>query len=202
MTDKPPHETAARLASMSWENLEAIEFEGDGSVLFPDVLSKRNSKGQIITEPIMLRVPRNPDLRWARAKAREIFAADGLNPEENASLFDDCELVCTLSRCIRNTTPPHEPWEPDPLRLERYYDRNSLRQLWGKVNEISVLVNPQESELDEQTMLAIIAAIAEARNLLPLHVCASQSRENLVIFMADRLMSLMESRSSSEPSEP
>lgn len=188
-----------QLIGKNWGELEILEHYG--YLLFPETLYKRSKSGEFEKQPIVLRVPRQHELREARVEARRIAKDDGLDPSLDKDLIDDIETVCILSKAIRNCTPPHEPWEPDPRGLEKRYDRGSLIQLWAKLDALHQVVDPAPHKIGEEEMFALIAAIAKERNILPLAVYGPAAQASFVIFMASLLQSSLESRSSSESSE-
>ena len=118
-----PH-VADILINTKWGELEVLEHAGQ--LLFPGTLMRRKPKGEVEKTEVRIRVPRQSDLRKARVMARKICTDEGLDPNLDKDLFEDTEIVCTLSLCILNAKPmatgAHEPWEPDPKLLEKKYD--------------------------------------------------------------------------------
>jgi hypothetical protein len=148
-----------------------------------------------------LRVARDHELREARTEAREICKKDKINPELDPDLFDQADAMCILAKCIRSDTPPHEPHEPNPLTLEKRYDRASLKTLWARLEVYNELVNPRPEKIGEEDMFAIIAAIARERNIGPLAVFGSRAQSSYIISTAVLLQTLLGSRSSLESSD-
>ena len=107
--------TIASILSKSWEELEALEF--DGRLLFPAHVLRRKAKDWERID-VVLRVPREPDMRRARLKARAWAAEEGLDPELDPAMFENMDSMCVLTEAIRNPAPPHEPWEPFAKELE------------------------------------------------------------------------------------
>lgn len=175
----------------SWEELEAIEL--DGQLLFPFNLQRRTLKGWEDI-PILLKVPRESDTRKARLKAREWAKAEKLDPELDPELFSNMDSLCLLSECMRSTTPPHEPFDPFPDKLEKMYDRPSLDAAWATLDALKMVIDPRPHELSEEEMLGVIAAVAKARNIVPLAAFAGESQNSCVVFMAQRLLSLLASK--------
>lgn len=189
----------AQLLSKDWGELEVLEHAG--YLLFPDVLLRRQRDGSFKQEPVMLRVPREPDMRKARVEARAIFKKEGLDEKLDRVMFSNLESFCILAEACRNVSPPHEPWVPDARDLEKNYDKASLMQLWEKLERLNDVVNPAPEKISPQEMLVLLAAIAKERNIGPLAVYGSAAQTSFVVTMVDLLLSLSESKSSSELSE-
>jgi len=188
-----------QLISKSWGELEVLEHAGH--MLFPEKIYRRTKSGKFEEVPVLIRVPRLDDLSKARVQARMICKDKGLDHKLDRDLFDDWETVCTLALCIRNTTEPHEPWEPDPETLAKTYDKASLMQIWAKLDSFTQVVNPAPERISESECWALIAAIAKERNLSPFFVYGQAAQTSCAVFMADLCMTLLASRSSSESSE-
>lgn len=184
----------ATILTKDWGELKALEHAE--RLLFPETLLKLKKDGTFEEIPICLRVPREPELRKARIDARKWATDEGLDPELDPDLFDNLETLCTLSVAIRNATDPHEPWEPDPKRLERCYDKPSLEALWAKIDAYRSVIDPRVSELDENDTLTLIAAVASSRNVVPLAGLGGSAQNSFVVSMAIQLQSYLESKSS------
>jgi hypothetical protein len=184
----------ADVLAKSWDELKAFEFAD--RLLFPETLLKLTADGTFESIPICLRIPREFELRKARVDARKWAADEGLDPELDPTLFDDMDTICTLSIAIRNATPPHEPWEPDPRRLERNYDKPSLEALWAKVDAYRAVIDPRVDELDEGDTLMLIAAIAASKNIVPLAGFGGSAQNSFIVSMAVQLQTLHQSKSS------
>ncbi|MEA3225135.1 MAG: hypothetical protein U9Q07_04230 [Planctomycetota bacterium] len=183
---KTPFHIAEQIFKKSWAELEATE--NNGRLLFPDKIYKRNAKGEINSIDVMLQVPREDDNRFAKLKARELGIAAGADLDRDKDdIFEQLEMLCLLWRCIRNTTPPYEPLVMEPLELEKFYDLTSLVNVYGKIDTFAGMLNPHVDELAEEDCWALVGAIATSENILPLHVCAPDSQNTFVLFMADQL---------------
>jgi hypothetical protein len=182
-----------RLLREGWEGLEVIEFAEH--LLFPDKIYKRKADGTFDEKDIMLRVPRDFELRKARAQARALAAKDGLDEDRDKDLFDNIEVMCILSFAIRNNTEPYEPWIPDPLILERKYDKPCLAQIYGKVEVYGTIVDPKPEQISKEEMYALTASLASESNLLPLHVYGSVAQTSYIVTMANLLMNSPEFKS-------
>lgn len=181
-----------------WAELEALEF--NGTLLFPEEVVRRRGTGWERI-PILLKIPREPDTRKARVKARAWAAKEGLSPELDSELFENMDAICILSDAIRNVSAPHEPWEPFPHELEAKYDRACLDALYAKLEAYRTVIDPRPDGLTEEQLLAVIGAVAKSRNIVPLAGFAGESQNSCVVSMAVLLRTLLASKSSSELSE-
>lgn len=188
-----------QLIGKDWGELKVLEHAD--YLLFPEKIYRRKKDGKFEEIKICLRVPRDHEMRKARVQARAIAIDEGLDPKLDRDLISNIEDFCILSMAIRNATPPHEPWEPDPQVLSSKYDKQCLMQIWAKLDGYTQVLNPAPQSMSEEEMLALILAITKERNILPLHVYGSEAQTIFIISMADQLASSLVSRSSSEPLE-
>lgn len=189
-----------QLIGKSWGDLEVLEVAG--RLMFPDKIYRRKAGGKFDEVPVLIQVPRLPELTKARVEARKIAQEEGLDLKLDRNLFDDWETICILSYALRNPKPDHERWEPFPKSLAEKYDRETLTQVWAKIENLRHVIDPAPDKITANEMFALISAIAKERNLGPLHVYGAGAQNSCIVFMADQLMSLLESKSSSEQSEP
>lgn len=192
--------TPADLAKASWTELLAIEQPITGRLLFPSTINRRRANGAIEKTPVTLRIPLEPDLRRARVMARRMAAEDGIDEQRDRELFESLETVCILADAIRNSTAPYEPLVLEARELEKNWDRQSLIAVYEQLSEIQRLADPREHEFNAEELLAVVAAIASKRSILPLHVYGSPTQASCVIAMAGMCMGLLASKSSSESS--
>lgn len=191
-----------QLLCKSWEQLEVIESEGH--LMFAESLYRRSVTGGFTEEKVMVRVPREPDLRKARVQARRWALEDGLDLDRDQDLVEQLETLCVMSMVICNFKSAIDPrtqkefreaWEPDPKALEKRYDRGSLEQLWAKIDALAHVIDPRPNTLGEEETLALISAIARARTVAPLHAYGPGAQESCIVFMARALLSSLASRS-------
>lgn len=188
----------AKLMTTSWDKLEAIEFADH--LLFPDILTRRKADGSWLEEEVLLRVPRERDLRAARNEARSLAKTDKggrIDEEKDRDLFVNLENMCILARCIRNTSEPYEAMHPDPLLLESKFDKVCLQQMWAKVEQLNEVLNPAPMQLSSPEIVALTVAIARARHLGPLVVYGPGAQTSYVVSTADLLLNLLGSKLSS-----
>jgi hypothetical protein len=186
----------AQLMTTDWADLETVEFAHH--LLFPDVLRRRGSDGKWIEEKVMLRVPRDKDLRKCRVEARAWAQSEGIDEKRDRDLFVNLENMCILALCIRNTTPPHEPMHPDAELLEEHFDKVCLQQMWEKIERLNDVLNPAPNQLSSPEIVTLIVAIAKSRHLGPLVVYGPGAQTSFVVSMADLLLNLVGSKLSWE----
>ena len=186
MTDSSllPH-IAEQLYNQTWEELEVLEFRD--RLLFPTKALKRRQDGTVKETPILLRVPREADLRKARIKAREVGLKEGLDLDRDKDLLDNLETICLLATCIRNTTEPYEPFVATPQELEDNFDLSFLESVYNKICTLRDIANPHPVELTEMDCWTLVTAIATARHTLPLTAYAPDSQNTFMLFMVDQL---------------
>jgi hypothetical protein len=193
-----------QLLGKPWGELEILEYSG--RMLFPAEIHKITKGGTFETVLVRLMIPREPELRKARVKARELALKSGIDLDRDKDLFNDLETICILAVAIRNYKPMDsgfcEPFEMEPEDLEKLYDRASLMAIYEKLERLSEVINPQPNKTTKEETLALMAAIAKERNISPLAVFGPDAQNSFIVTMVDLLLSYMRSKSSSEPSEP
>ena len=183
------------LRQKTWGELGILEARG--YTMFPSEVVRRVGS-EVERIPVLLRVPREPDLRAARLDARKMAHEAGLDPKLDADLIRNYEVICTLARVMHNPEPPnYEPWEPFPNELEKNYDREVLMHVWQQIDELRRLVDPMPDELTPDEFLALVTSIAKGRSVLPLAVFGQDAQAGCIITMASRLCDSLPSKSSS-----
>lgn len=191
---------AEQLISKSWAELQALEHPVTGHLLFPDQIFRRRADGSCEKKRIMLRVPREPDLRAARRTARAWADKESIDETRDPDMFANMEAMCVLAIAIRNDSEPFEPWVSSPVELEAQWDRGSLMQVYARLDDLTKLIDPAADDITEQEMLMLVYGIARDRNILPLRAFGSGSQTSFIVSMATMLASFLGSMSSSESS--
>lgn len=189
----------AKLMTTDWSELEMIEHSD--YLLFPDALYRRRPGGEWEQKDVMLRVPRDRDLRQARVLARAIAAKEKISEKQDRDLFVNLENMCILASAIRNDSHPYEAWEDDPLVLERKYDKVCLQNMWEKIERLNDVLNPAPNQLSNPEIVALIVAIAKSRHLGPLVGYGPGAQTSFVVSMADLLLNSVASKLSWESLE-
>jgi hypothetical protein len=182
------------LLALTWGDIEAIEV--NDRVLYPHTIYRPRAKGEPEAIQVMLRIPRENETRKARTQAREWAMREKLDPKVDVDLFDNLDTMCILAMCIRNTTPPYEPWIPTPEELERTYERPVLDAVWARLEALRQVVNPRFEDVDDETFSALVLTIAKKASIDPLVVLDSDGLQSFIVRMAQQLQSLLESKSS------
>lgn len=190
-----------QLLGTNWEGIEELE-EHAGYLLFPEKIYKRNKKGLWDETSVMIRVPRQHELRKARLMARGKAKEEGLDAELDRDQIDEYENICILWHALRMPTPPHDPLVLDPSELEKKYDKKVLSQMFAKMDAYSQVLDPQPNTISKEELFALIALLAKEKSILPLHVYGSEVQNTCVVSMAEMLMNSQELKSLSAPSEP
>jgi len=179
-----------------WKSLEAQEYQG--RLLYPGKLARKKKDGTFEYIDIMLRVPREPELRKARVDARKSAIASGLDLDRDKDLVEDLENIHILSYCIRSSRPPStsqgpgfEQWVMSPQELEETYDRQSIMSLWQQLNSISESMSPSEDNISESQFIFMLSAMTKERSIHPLAVYGPDAQRSFILTMADRLMNYM-----------
>lgn len=196
--ERDGNDLVSRLLGKSWDELQVLEHAG--YLLFPNVIRRRVANGKFEDVKVMIRLPRNREFRQARVEAREIALKDGIDLDRDKDLFEDIETACILARAIRNSTPPHEPYEPDPGVLEQRFDRSSLARIWRELDVLHKLVDPSDHLIRDEELFALVAAIAREQSIGPLADYDAASRAYFTITTVSLLWGYMGSKSSLEPS--
>jgi hypothetical protein len=194
------NEAVAEMATKPWVELEATEHLE--RLYFPERIYRRKKNGTLEGTDVMLSPLREYERRRARKTARDWAAKEGLDAERDSDLFDNMDTICQLAIAVRSTTPPYEPFEIDHMRFDRTYDRGSITRLWETLVALTNRVEPVESEIPEEMVVALASAIASQRAITPFAAFDSRSQANFIIGLASRLMSYESSKSRSASSEP
>lgn len=199
LPDSEPH-VVEQLLEKDWGEMEVLESQG--YLLFPAEIHKRKKDGSFEAIPVLMRIPKEPDLRAARVAARNTAIEDGLDLERDKDLVQNLEDIHILCRSLRNPKPNHEEFDPFPEHFEKIYDRASISALFDKLEKLSSLVNPRPDSIAEGEIVPLMMAIAEGRDISPLAVYGPDAQAGFILTMVDQLLSFMAPKSSSESSEP
>jgi len=194
LQDETHQHVIEQLLSRDWKGLEVLEL--DGRLLFSDKIYRRSVDGTFSGQDVLLQVPREPDLRWARLQARKLAAQSDppMDLEHDRDLIENLEAMCLVSRCMRDPKVPEREFDPSPEHLEAAWDKGALTQIYEKLDRLAQVVDPRPETIGESEMLAVVAAIVKARNILPLAVYAPAAQNICVVTMADRLVTLLASK--------
>lgn len=184
---------ADALKGNSWLGADVIEFAD--YLLFPSTLKKRKADGSFEQIDVRLRVPREHEMRKARAEAISIMKEDGLDPKHEPDLLKNVETFCILQQCIRNTTDPYEPLVEDARILERRYDKSALIEVWAHIDALNRLIDPRPNALSSAEVLALIVAVSREGHTGPLAVYGPPAQASFIVTTAKLCMLSLESES-------
>jgi hypothetical protein len=187
------------LEGKSWTDLEVKEHAG--YLLFADKIWRRNKAGKFEARTVMIRVPRSHEMRKARAEAHRIAKLDGIDPKVDPVQFDNLENYCIMQVAIRNDTAPFEPLYTSVADLEKNVDEGSLELIWAKLGAYKRKLNPRPGKLSRAHFIAMIASIAERREIDPLVVTDGATQSAFIVTTASLLHSLMMTPSTSQSFE-
>jgi len=190
-----------QLVAKKWEELVVEEQEVANFLLFKDALRSRKRDGTWEVKPVNYHPLRNHEKRAARKTARDLASKSGIDPDKDPDVFSDLDNVCILQLALRNITAPFEPLCSTPEELERMFDRETLAQAFGILNDYSSLLDPQLEHMNREQFMVSVAAVAEGRSIRPLRAFGGECQTNFVITMATLLNDLLTSKSLSESSE-
>ena len=193
LPESVPDHVVERLLGKDWTDLEVLEEAG--YLLFPEKIYKRKKDGSFESKDILLRVPREHELRKARVMARQIAQEDGLDLDRDEDLISNIEDTCILTFAIRENIKGFPPLWPEPKQLEKTYDKASLIHLWAKLDNLTKVVNPAPETISENEILVVVSKIASERSIAPLLVYGSEAQNSCIVTMADLLVNSLEPRS-------
>jgi hypothetical protein len=200
-----PENVVDQLSGMTWDQVVELESGGERKathLLFPAKLQQLKRGGGFESKSVLLRIPREPEMRQARVNARRRAMEAGLDPDRDKDLFESLETICILEDAICEPDGNYEPVYPFDGDLERCCDRQSLAAIYGLLENLSGLLDPNPETISEDEMMTLIGMIAKRRDIVPLAVYGSDAQRSFIVTMADRLLSCMDSKSSSDVSEP
>ncbi|WP_437759483.1 hypothetical protein [Sorangium sp. So ce1389] len=184
-------------------DLNAVEL--GGRLLFPDTIKRCKRDGSFEEVPVMVRVPRQPELLEARVQAAELFRAKKLDRDRDQDVFEQFETLCILSKALRDAKPPHDQHAPVEWLISgepgKGYDLPSLMEVWEHIRVYQELIDPRITEPTTEDVVAAVMAIDRVRNLSPLAGIAGSALDSFVISMAVLLASYLRSKPSSPSSE-
>lgn len=191
----------AQIAVKPWSEIEAQEQEVAGFLVFPETIYQRKRDGTWSETACMLHPLRNHEKRKARADARRIAKAEGVDPADT-DLFDELDTICIMHLATRNTTAPFEPLCSSAEEYERRFDRDVIKHMFGVLDDYAKLLDPQLDQLDQSQTLALIAAIAEGRSIRPLRAFGGAAQISFIVTMAALLNDLQTGKSLPASFEP
>lgn len=176
-------------AGKSWGDLEVIEHQGSGHLMFTDELRQFSKTGEIKRTKVRVRAARPHELIVARGQTRLLFrdSFKGLDEDRDRDTFAELEQLVILSMAIRTYEPPHAQLA-EPLELGQKYDEGCLRAILGRITALRNMLDPRASDLSDDETWDVIHNVARGSTILPLTGIAGHAQPSFLHFMADQAM--------------
>lgn len=174
------------LGNRTWEELEIVE-HGDGTLLFSDKIRKRNPKGSIDEIPVRVCVVRALKLVEARVETREWAKQLKLDPVADRDMFDQLEQLTIIARAIRTNTAPYGQFATKE-ELATEYDEASIWDIKGRIEALRQIMDPRDTELNEEQIWSKAVAVVRAGHLLPLTDIAGREQLSFIVFMVSQAL--------------
>lgn len=178
----------------SVEELRAIEFiEPDNPIptlLFPEPMRYRNAKGEQLSIPTLLKIPRDDDhvqgtinaVAWVAkkfkettcrtpARARELLGSDGY--------FTHVERCATLCLVLRN---PNNPAIGAFLLdvFMKTFEASAIKDIWDRAETLAAIFDPRLGSITEGQFWALAAEVARVKNPSPLFALGPASLSDFI----------------------
>lgn len=171
----------------NWETLGVAEHAG--ILHMPATIKRRNIKGGVDEQPVMLRNVSHQQRFICRSLARGYAERAKLDIDRDKELVAEIENYAILTFAIRDPKPPFDQHVPDVDHLLNRYDTQSLVELWGKYNVWVEMLDPRFGELDSDQVWQVIAKIAREANPAPLAGLAGREQISCIVIMAQLALS-------------
>lgn len=177
------------LNGKSVEDFHAIEFtfaqrDLDGThMLFPDRMPlRRNPKGEVVEQPVMIRVPGADDELAARfdaiAHVNKLQQKHGKGRGEIETLqqardtigteqFSALEVHGVVARCLHEPAAPHPRFKMLDL-LRRDHLPEVIMAMFRRMNTLREMLDPCLDDMTEEQFWAVTHYIGERQNISPL----------------------------------
>lgn len=164
------------------EDFEAIEH--GKHLLFPDAITRYDSKGKAVDVPVLIRVPGADDILAGRfiaiahvnkmlAKHKvkaEVRTLDEARSAVGLDHFENMENQAIVAQCLHEpSTKEHQlMYTLEMLRAE--FLPTAISAVFHRMSILNVMLDPNLDELTEEQFWHAVDAIAETRSLSPLGV--------------------------------
>jgi hypothetical protein len=185
-TDKPRvrREDVERVVQLTLDNWEEIGVQEspDHILHLPATIKRRNAKGGVVEEPVLLRNVSNPQRFKARTAARAWALELELDLDRDRALVDELENYCILAYAIRDREFIQH--FPDAKELFKTYGVQALGELWGAYDAWVRMLHPSFGTWDGEKLWKVIAKVRAGATLAPLAVLPGIEQASCVLFMA------------------
>jgi hypothetical protein len=211
--DQPAWEPSSEVARwFEGKGLDQLELvESGGRFLYPDTLKRKVMKeGQEEAIKVLIRVPSTRDrvlaradaLQWAKElcgkSAPDKLTVDAVRAVVGPIYWEHIDNICLLSHCVMTWEEPHGRYAYPDI-LDAHHPSSALYDALERLDWWAGREDPRMTELDEDVVVEVAAAIARCGNTGPLLAIDGLARDSCVITMA-RLLSSSRTPKSSSPS--
>lgn len=206
MASRPRGQNVLRwLDGMSLEQMNAIEHARQ--LLVPDAFTFYGRDAQPREDPILIRAPRDRDFDRATIVAISLVAKEmpsksttkieNKRQAEDAigeQRFDWLHTCCLVSACSHDPeispqldTKKLPPPYMEPVLLIETYLPPTIRDVWGHMDHLTKLLDPQLVDLDENTIWWAVDKIAQTETASPLAVMPVPTQLDFLIRVCKEL---------------
>lgn len=177
---------AVALVIENWEALGVAEH--DGVLHLPAAIKRRNAKGGVDEQPVMLRNVTNDHKFRCRKTARAYALKMDLNLDKDHDMVREIENYAILAFAIRDSKKPFDQHVPDVETLIATYDAQSLADLWARYNVWVDMLDPRFGDMNEEQLWQAIARIHAEKNPGFLASFDGVGQITIITFMAAQCM--------------
>lgn len=174
-------ERVVQLILENWEEI-GVQESPDHVLHLPATIKRRNAKGGVEVDHVLLRNVSNPQRFKARTQSREWAKELNLDLDRDRDLVDQLENYCILAYAIRDREFVQHT--PDVKHLWKTYDMQALGELWGVYDAWVRMLHPSFGTWDGEKIWQVIARVRAGSTLSPLAVLPGIEQASCVLFMA------------------
>lgn len=181
-----PVEKAVAITLDNWELLGVAEHEGH--LHMPAAIKRRNARGVVVEQPVMLRNVTNEQRYQSRKLARAHALEHGLDLDRDRDVVAEIENWAILAFAIREPTKPFDQHVMTVGELTSMYETQSLVELWGRYNLWVDMLDPRFGEMSNEQIWQAIARIHAEKNPSFLASFGGYAQATIITCMADLCM--------------
>ena len=174
-------ERVVQLTLENWEEI-GVQESPDGILHLPATIKRRNAKGGIEEERVLLRNVSNPQRFKARTSARAWAKKLELDLDRDNALVDELENYSILAYAIRDLEFIQHM--PDAEHLFKTYGVQALGELWGTYDAWVRMLHPSFGTWDGEKLWKVIARVRSGSTIAPLAVLPGIEQASCLLFMA------------------
>lgn len=165
----------------NWDEI-GVQESPDHILHLPATIKRRDVKGGVVEERVLLRNVSNPQRFKARTASRAWAKELDLDLERDRDLVDQLENYSILAYAIRDAQFIQHV--PDARELWKTYDMQSLGELWGAYDAWVRMLHPSFGTWDAEKLWKVIAKVRAGSTLAPLAYMPGIEQASCVLFMA------------------